>query len=184
VPNRTYDVVPHAQAIEFDDTSWERLAPADTMRRLSTGRVCFNWYRIEGHDPPSAWDRSTRPDRRLSSKSRSKTTRRSGSTARCRSRSGWPEVRSWPASNAPDRVLLTRDARPGDRFQIAVFGINGPISASLANHIWMRTATLDFYAAERAPAAEWVAVGVERADPRLEEILPSDVRVERVAGGL
>jgi hypothetical protein len=45
--NRTYDVVPHAQAIDFDDSSWERLAPADTMRRLSTGRVCFNWYRIE-----------------------------------------------------------------------------------------------------------------------------------------
>ena len=24
----------------------QRLAPADTMSRLSTGRVCFNWYRI------------------------------------------------------------------------------------------------------------------------------------------
>ena len=28
-------------------------------------------------------------------------------------------------------------------FQIAVFGINGPISASPHNYIWMRTATLD-----------------------------------------
>jgi hypothetical protein len=37
--------------------------------------------------------------------------------------------------NAPNRVPLTRDARPGDRFQIAVFGINGPISASPANYI-------------------------------------------------
>ena len=32
--------------------------------------------------------------------------------------------------NAPNRVVLTRDARPGERFLIAVFGINGPISAS------------------------------------------------------
>ena len=47
VPNRTYDVVPHAQAVDFDDSDWERLAPADTMRRLSSGRVCFNWYRID-----------------------------------------------------------------------------------------------------------------------------------------
>ena len=31
-----------------------------------------------------------------------------------------------------------------------MFGINGPISASPHNYIWMRTATLDFYAAERA----------------------------------
>ena len=52
--------------------------------------------------------------------------------------------------NAPNRVVLTRDARPGDSFQIAVFGINGPISASPHNYIWMRTATLDFYPRERA----------------------------------
>src|SRR5918994_3147180 len=37
VPNRTYDVVPHAQGVDFDDSGWERLAPADAMRRLSTG---------------------------------------------------------------------------------------------------------------------------------------------------
>ena len=27
VPNRTYDVVPHAQAADFDDSGWQRLAP-------------------------------------------------------------------------------------------------------------------------------------------------------------
>src|SRR5207249_2590478 len=42
--------------------------------------------------------------------------------------------------NAPNRVVLTRDACPGQRFVIAVFGINGPISASPHNYIWMRTA--------------------------------------------
>ena len=31
VPNRTYEVLPHAQAADFDDSSWEELAPADTM---------------------------------------------------------------------------------------------------------------------------------------------------------
>ena len=30
VPNRTYDVVPHAQGIDYDDSGWEALAPADT----------------------------------------------------------------------------------------------------------------------------------------------------------
>src|SRR4051812_26658988 len=46
VPNRTYDVVPHAEAAGYDDSGWEELAAADTMRRLANGRVCFNWYRI------------------------------------------------------------------------------------------------------------------------------------------
>jgi gluconolactonase len=64
--------------------------------------------------------------------------------------------------NAPNRVVLTRDARPGDRFAIAVFGINGPISAAPANYIWMRTATLDVH--EGAPEREEpevVAAGFE-----------------------
>jgi gluconolactonase len=85
--------------------------------------------------------------------------------------------------NAPNRVLLTRDARPGERFQLAVFGINGPISASPRNYIWMRSATLDFYASERAYVAEPAELVVERGDPRLDEIVPEDAVLERVAGG-
>src|ERR671922_163557 len=46
VPNRTYDVVPHAEAAAFDDSGWRRLTPEETMLRLADGRVCFNWYRI------------------------------------------------------------------------------------------------------------------------------------------
>jgi gluconolactonase len=60
--------------------------------------------------------------------------------------------------NAPNRVVLTQDARPGERFTIAVFGINGPISASPHNYIWMRTASLDFYA-ESDPAEDVGPVG-------------------------
>src|SRR3954452_9109092 len=45
VPNRTYDVVPHAQGADFDDSGWRELAHEQTQERLATGRVCFNWYR-------------------------------------------------------------------------------------------------------------------------------------------
>jgi gluconolactonase len=177
VPNRTYDVVPHAQAADFDDSAWSVLAPADTRRRLSTGRVCFNWYRIDvtiperlgAFDPAGAtvvfevvvddyaevWVNGELP-----------------------LALGDAGGRVVAGFNAPNRVVLTRDARPGDRFAIAVFGINGPISAAPANYIWMRTATLDFYAPERARASEPAPVSVRRLDPRLGEF-----RLERVAGG-
>src|SRR5918912_1595978 len=46
IPNRTYDVVPHAEAADYDDSDWRRLAPEETMLRLANGRICFNWYRI------------------------------------------------------------------------------------------------------------------------------------------
>src|SRR5213593_3897915 len=46
VPNRTYDVLPHAEGVDFDDSSWRALAPEELQLRLANGRVCFNWYRI------------------------------------------------------------------------------------------------------------------------------------------
>jgi gluconolactonase len=182
VPNRTYDVLPHAEAPDFDDSAWETLAPADTTRRLASGRVCFNWYRIDVTIP----DRVGELDP-------------TGSTvvfevvvddyAEVWVNGQLPLVLGATGGhvvagfNAPNRVVLTRDARPGERFTVAVFGINGPISASPRNYIWMRTATLDFYAPGRSAASEAVELHVEHSDPRLERILPGDVRAERVAGG-
>jgi gluconolactonase len=162
VPNRTYDVAPHAEAVDFDDTGWTALAPEDTMQRLASGRVCFNWYRITVTLPECIGD-----------------TEVTGSTVvfevvvddyaevwvngelpHALGDSGGPVVAGF---NAPNRVVLTRDARPGDRFTIAVFGINGPISAAPANYIWIRTASLDMYAAAPARPAgiERVASGFE-----------------------
>jgi gluconolactonase len=181
-PNRTYDVVPHAQAADFDDSEWQVLSPPDTQRRLSTGRVCFNWYRIAvtipkrvgDFDPTGATvvfevvvddDAEVWVD---------------GELPLALGYQGGQVVSGF---NAPNRVVLTRDARPGQRFHIAVFGINGPISASPGNYIWIRTATLDFYASERAATAEPAPLEIVRADPGLDALVPPDARLERVAGG-
>jgi gluconolactonase len=180
--NRTYDVLPHAEGVDFDDSGWRVLGPEETMLRLANGRVCFNWYRIEVTIP----ERIGRFDS-------------NGATVVFEvTIDDYAEVwvngelpimlgdtggRVVGGFNAPNRVVLTRDARPGDRFQIAVFGINGPISASPRNYIWVRTATLDFYASERAEIACEAPLEVEHADPRLDDILPDDARLERVAGG-
>jgi gluconolactonase len=173
VPNRTYDVLPHAQAADFDDSDWVVLAPEDTTRRLSTGRVCFNWYRTRVRIPERVGDLDP-----------------TGATVvfevvvddyaevwvdgELPLGLGQIDGRVIGGFNAPNRVVLTRDARPGDSFVIAVFGINGPISASPRNYIWMRSATLDFYEAKRARAAWPAELEVEGA---LEATL------ERVAGG-
>jgi gluconolactonase len=180
VPNRTYDVLPHAEAAGFDDSGWEVLAPADTMRRLANGRVCFNWYRLS----------VTIPERVGSLDPTGSTVVFEividdyaevwvdGRMPLALGASGGQVVSGF---NAPNRVVLTHDARPGDRFQLAVLGINGPISASPRNYIWIRSATLDFHAAPAGP--ERVELSVERDDPRLDAIVPADAVLERVAGG-
>jgi gluconolactonase len=85
--------------------------------------------------------------------------------------------------NAPNRVVLTRDARPGQNFQIAVFGMNGPISNPPVNFIWIRSATLDFYAKGKVGAASDAGGAIVRLDPAFDRIVPEDVRIEKLAGG-
>ena len=181
-PNRTYDVLPHAEAADFDDSGWRTLAAAKTMLRLADGRVCFNWYRLAVTIPERVGDFDP-----------------TGSTVVFETvLDDYAEIwvdgelpvavgdaggRVVAGFNAPNRVVLTRDARPGQRFQLAVFGVNGPISASPRNYIWMRTATLDFYAPERARPAREAGLEVERLDPRLDRLVPPEARLEQVAGG-
>ena len=181
-PSRTYDVVPHAEATDFDDSGWRVLAPPETQLRLGHGRVSFNWYRIEVTIPERVGDFDP-----------------SGATVvfevtvddyaevwvdgRLPLALGLTGGQVVGGFNAPNRVILTRDARPGQRFQIAIFGINGPVSASPRNYIWMRTATLDFYAADRASSIRQAAMSVHRVDDRLDEIVPEGARLEQVAGG-
>ena len=183
--NRTYEVVPHAQAAGFDDGEWTVLSPPDTQQRLAAGRVCFNWYRIAVTIPERVGDLDP-----------------TGSVvvfevvvddyAEIWVNGAQPLALGDTGGhvaggfNVPNRVVLTRDARPGQRFTIAVFGINGPISASPPNYIWMRTATLDFYAPDRARTAEEVPVKIVPAGAgsrALGVIVPPGARLERVAGG-
>jgi len=181
-PIRTYEVTPRAEAADHDDSDWQALAPADTMRRLANGRVCFNWYRIAVTLPERVGDTDVTGTTVVFEVVVDDYAEVwvNGALPHALGDTGGPVVGGF---NAPNRVMLSSDARPGERFTIAVFGINGPISAAPANYIWMRTATLDLYAGERASAAESASLDVERADPRLDSIVPAGVRLERVAGG-
>jgi gluconolactonase len=181
-PNRTYDVVPHAQPSDYDDSDWAVLDPPDTERRLSTGRVCFNWYRIAVTIPERVGDFDPTGSTVVFEIAVDDYAEVwvDGELPLALGQTGGQVVSGF---NAPNRVVLARDARPGQRFQLAVFGINGPVSASPANYIWVRTATLDFYAPERAAVVEAADVEVERVDPALDAAVPPDVRLERVAGG-
>jgi gluconolactonase len=182
IPNRTYDVTPHAEAADYDDSEWRLLEPAETQLRLSQGRVCFNWYRISVTIPERVGDldptgASVVFEVAIDDHAEVWV---NGSLPHALGDMGGPVIAGF---NAPNRVLLTDDAGPGERFQIAVFGINGPISASPPNYIWMRTATLDFYAPERARPAVSVEFEIDRVDPALDAVVQPDATLERVASG-
>ncbi|MGB3077904.1 MAG: SMP-30/gluconolactonase/LRE family protein, partial [Saprospiraceae bacterium] len=85
--------------------------------------------------------------------------------------------------NARNRVTLTTNAVPGETFQIAVLGTNGPIANLPDNYIWVRSATLDFYK-ERPQPEGWSNLGeVIAFDPALKNIISTDEKIQKLADG-
>jgi len=181
-PNRTHDITPHAGDADFDDSQWPVIPAESLLSRRGHGRLSFNWYRT----------RVTIPHRvgRLDPSGMTVVLELvvddyaeiwvDGRLPVVLGQAGGQFVKGF---NAPNRVVLTRDARPGQEFQIAVFGMNGPVSHPPANFIWIRSATLDFHAPGTGTSAITVKGRVTRLDPQLDQLLGPDAVVERVAGG-
>jgi gluconolactonase len=85
--------------------------------------------------------------------------------------------------NAPNRVVITRNAVPGQRIQLAVFGANGPLSNPPGNFVWVRSATLDFYKPGRLGRKGVTMAQVKRLDPALDVIVPPQLEIEKIADG-
>jgi hypothetical protein len=58
---------------------------------------------------------------------------------------GRPSPHTIQGFNMPHRLVLSAAIAPGDKFDIAVFAINGPISAAPANFLWFREAKIEFF---------------------------------------
>jgi gluconolactonase len=181
-PLRTHDVEPKAGAADFDDSSWQSVPATSLEARRGTGRLSFNWYRIN----------VTIPSRLASFDPTGATVvfeivvddyaelYVDGKLPQVLGTAGGPLVRGY---NAPNQVVLTRDARPGQKFQIAVFGMNGPISSPPSNFIWIRSATIDFYKPGRLRTGEPVVTEIIRFDPALDSIIAPDTKIEKLADG-
>jgi gluconolactonase len=173
------DIAPRAGGNDFDDSMWQKIAPDALETRRSSGRLSFNWYRINITIPEQIGSFET-----------------SGSTVifeivvddysevwvdgklpRPLGQTGGGLVTGF---NAPNRVVLTRNARPNQQIQLAVFGANAPLSEPPGNFIWVRSATLDFF---KSPSSITDDVRIVRNDPALDSIVPPDLKAERLAEG-
>ena len=47
--------------------------------------------------------------------------------------------------NLPNRVIISDAAKPGERVEVAVLGINGPISLAPLNPVFVREARVEFF---------------------------------------
>src|SRR5581483_7831829 len=85
-----------------------------------------------------------------------------------------------------NRLVVGRNVKPGQTIQLAIFGINGPLSNPPTNYIYLRYAKLAFYRAPAGPVAlapAEVNVDVVRLDPAIDSIVPPNAKVFKLAAG-
>src|SRR6516225_7285869 len=181
-PSKTYDYTPRAGAADFDDAKWEVLDPTTLEARRSGGKLCFNWYRINITIPDKVGEfeiRGSTVDFEIVIDDYAEVWV-DGKLPAVYGQSGGSVIKGY---NAPNRVVIARDVQPGQKIQLAVFGINGPISTSPSNFIWVKSAVLDFYKAGRGYGVEQVETRVIRKDPGLDAILTPGTKIEKLAAG-
>jgi gluconolactonase len=183
--NMTYDIWPKAGARDFDDTGWEAIDPVTLSRPRGHGRLGFNWYRI----------RLTVPERIAGVDTAGTTVVFEtqvddyaevwvdGELPHPTGVAGGPVVMGWNASN---RLVIGRDVEPGQQIQLAVFGINGPISKSPTNFIFLHYAKVEFHRGTRGPVGvkpHEVNLEVVRMDPAIDRIVPANPKLWKLAEG-
>jgi gluconolactonase len=141
---KSYDLDPHAGEAGYDDSSWPIIETKDLAVRRGGGKVFFTWYRTT-----------------LTIPARIGTFDTTGAMAVLRvlvddyaevwidgempRAPGRPSPGAIQGFNMPSRIVLKDSVRPGDKFQVAIFGINGPISVAPLNTVWFREAKIEFY---------------------------------------
>ena len=182
---KTYDYTPHAGGMDFDDSGFQILDPTTLNQRRSTGRLCFNWYRINITVPQKIGTFDPTGSTAVFETSLDDYAEIwvDGELTRALGQSGGSVISGW---NAPNKLIVGRSVKPGQKIQLAVFGINGPISNPPTNYIWMRYARLDFYPGTTTPIAfapREVNVEIVKTDAGLDAIVPPNPKIFKLAEG-
>lgn len=141
----TYDVEPHAELNGFDDSDWEVVAPTDLGGKRGGGMVSFFWFRTTLTIPAKAAGFDTAGAKAVLHVNVDDYAEVwiNGVLPRT---AGRPSPAAIQGFNMPNRLVLGDNlVSPGDKFEIAIFAINGPISAVPANFLWFREAKIEFF---------------------------------------
>lgn len=181
VPVETHSLHPQFGAEDFD-VGFSEISPAALETRQGNGLFSFVWYKVELTIPSMIGKLIT-----------------SGSTAvfeivvddyseiwvngKQMQVFGQTGNGSISGYNTRNRVILTRNAQAGQKFSIAILGINGPVGKTPENYIWIRNAVIDFYK-ELPSYTSWKDIGkIFSIDEKLNSIITPGTKIEKVADG-
>ncbi len=181
-PVKTYQLHPQAGDTDFE-SGFSEIKPTDLESRQGNGLFSFVWYKTEFIIPAAISKLNT-----------------TGTTAvfeivvddyseiwvNGKQATGFGQSGNGLVSgyNTRNRVVLTDNAKEGDKFTIYILGINGPIGHLPENYIWIRNAVIDFYKGGLPVNPEWKDIGkIYTIDEKLNTIIRPGTKVEKIADG-
>ncbi len=179
----TYAISPKAGPKDFDDANWEKLAPNSLETRRGNGLLSFVWYRIRITVPETIGKFDVKGSSAVFEIVMDDYAEIivNGGLSKTNGQAGRQVVKGW---NARNRIVIGNDLKPGQEIQLAILGINAPISDLPENYIWIRSATVDFYREFPVKNKAWENLGeIVTIDPALRDIVDEDSRLKRVATG-
>lgn len=184
-PVKTYDYTPHAGGADFDDSRWEVISPTTLDQRRGNGRLGFNWYRLKLTIPDRIGDFDPTGSTAVFETSLDDYAEIwvDGELSRAAGQSGGSVIAGW---NAKNHLIVGRNVKPGQQIQLAIFGVNGPLSNPPTNFIYVRYARIAFHKTEPGPLAltpSEVNVEVVRNDRAIDEIVGPNPKVFKLAEG-
>ena len=140
----SYDISPHAGEAGFDDSSWPAIDAKGLTDRRGGGKVSFFWFRTNLTIPAKIGNFETAGAKAVLTAYVDDYAEVwiDGQMPR---RAGMTSPATIQGFNIPNRVVLADSVKAGDKFQVAIFGINGPISVAPANFLFFRQASIEFY---------------------------------------
>jgi gluconolactonase len=140
----TYDIEPHANVAGFDDSAWPTVEPKGLVDNRGGGKVSFMWYRTNLTMPAAVGGVDVTGAKAVLVVTIDDYTEVwiNGLMPRA---VGMPSPQGIQGFNVPSRIPVGDVVKAGDKFEVAVFGINGPISLAPGNRVWVREMRLEFF---------------------------------------
>jgi gluconolactonase len=181
--NQTDQVRPQIGDPDFGK-KFREIKPDELEKRLGTGLISFVWYKVDITIPPTIGKLDTKGTTAVFEivmddysevwvNGKQQVERNFGLV-------GGGAISGY---NARNRVVLTKNAIPGQQYSIAVLGINGTLGMIPENYIWVRNAVIDFYR-ELPVNRDWQHIGkIYTIDSSLKHIFSPGTYVQKVADG-
>ncbi len=183
-PIKTNQLRPQITDANFNE-GFKEIKPADLESRQGTGLISFVWYKVDIVIPQVIGKFNTKGITAVFEivmddysevwvNGKQKVERHYGLV-------GEGAISGY---NTRNRVVLTNNAKPGEKFSIAILGINGTLGMIPDNYIWVRNAVVDFYKNGLPTNASWKNIGkIYTIDELLNHIISPGTTIDKVADG-